>query len=151
MITAQLNHFNKTAGQIFGLFFSKMGAGGKKICRNVSFASGPHGEDSTHLETVLPTVWRKPPGFSIRPLSPLKINLRAFLGKSRAACANERSGGYLVWFSPACTSGKRPSFSARSDRSHAAAANGRFGSGWCLESSRSSNYNVFCTEVRNNS
>lgn len=46
----------------------------------------------------------------------------------------------LVWFSPACTSGKRPSSSARSGRSRAAAASGRFCSGWCLESSQTSNY-----------
>lgn len=36
---------------------------------------------------------------------------------------------YLAWSSPACTSGRRPSSSARSGRSRAAAASGRCGSG----------------------
>lgn len=43
---------------------------------------------------------------------------------------------YLAWFSPGCTSGRKPSSSARSGRSRAAAANGRSCSGWCLESKR---------------
>lgn len=46
-----------------------------------------------------------------------------------------------MWFSPECTSGKRPSSSARSGRSHAEAANGRSCFGWCLESSQTLNYN----------
>lgn len=48
---------------------------------------------------------------------------------------------YLVMFSPACTSGRKPSSSAHSGQSHAAATNGKSCSGWCLESSQTSNYN----------
>lgn len=107
--------------EIFVLFFNKKGVGGEKLGRNWSFASGPRGQDATHLET---TVWGKLLGVNICPLSPLKI-----IGKNGAGFADARTPGYLVWFSPACTSGKRPSSSARSDRSRAAAANGRSGSG----------------------
>lgn len=47
---------------------------------------------------------------------------------------------YLEWFSPACTSGKRPASSARWGPTRAAAASERSCSGWCLESSQTLDY-----------
>lgn len=96
------------------------------------------------------TTWNKvcvwcPPKFCLHVLpQPLFINKLGHITSTQGHVVSgftesrKQNPIYLEWFSPACTSGRRLSSSAHSDRSHAAAANGRSCSGWCLESSHTS-------------